>query len=467
MDPALVPPPVTPASPLLALIDSQLDAAHPEFAGGNVATLGGLPVASAHGTETAAVAAAPKNDVGILGVWPGMRALNVPLPEEIRCGDSVTGIGRAIEQGAAVINMSYGSAALCFAEYVQLQLATAKGITLVAAAGNELSDGNPLLFPASLPHVLTVAAVGPDLRPPFFSSASAAVDLAAPGVGILSATPPQFDEDGDPDGYEAVTGTSFSAPMVAAAAAWLRAVKPQLKVDQVASTLRASARDLDRRGWDSATGFGLLSMSRALALRDAGGRPARAQRRHGMGGRPRARSQVTARSGAAAGRSGCARCRQARGPGRRLPHRLPAAREGQGLAQAALRRRRPRRLHPQRHLDGRRRADHRPLAPQRPPQGLARVAQSLQALARRLPRRLHRREHPRARLPLRPQRPARQATLSASLPWVWVAGSAASASPASSRPGPDRELTEGGGGVEAVEAEGAHARIVAGLTDPR
>jgi len=267
VDPRLVPPPVSPASPLLALIDSQLDTTHPEFLGGNVSSLGGLPVASAHGTATAAIAAAPKNDRGILGVWPGMRALNVPLPEEIHCADSVGGISRAVEQGAAVINMSYGAAALCIAEYVQLQLATAKGVTLVAAAGNELSAGNPLLFPASLPHVLTVAAVGSDLKAPFFSSASAAVDLAAPGVGILSATPPQFDEDGDRDGYEAVTGTSFSAPMVAAAAAWLRAAKPHLKPDQVAQTLRASAIDLSSRGWDSATGFGLLSMTGALGLR--------------------------------------------------------------------------------------------------------------------------------------------------------------------------------------------------------
>ena len=265
VDSRLVPPPVTPTSPLLALVDSQLDATHPEFAGGNVATLGGLPVASAHGTETAAVAAAPKNDRGILGVWPGMRALNVPLPEEIRCGDSVSGIARATAEGAAVINMSYGSTFLCLAEYVQLQAATARGITLVAAAGNEA--GSHQLYPASLPHVLTVAAVGSDLEPPFFSSTSAAVDLAAPGVGILSATPPQFDEDGQRDGYEVVSGTSFSAPMVAAAAAWLRAAKPNLTADQIAQTLRGSARDLGRKGWDAATGFGLLSMTGALTLR--------------------------------------------------------------------------------------------------------------------------------------------------------------------------------------------------------
>ena len=62
-----------------------------------------------------------------------------------------------------------------------------------------------------------------------------------------------------------MTGTSFSAPMVAAAAAWLRAAKPNLKVDQIAQTLRGSARDLGARGWDSATGYGLLSMIGALS----------------------------------------------------------------------------------------------------------------------------------------------------------------------------------------------------------
>jgi hypothetical protein len=265
VDPTLVPPPVGPQSPLLALVDSTADVSHPEFAGGSLSTIGGFPVESAHGTETAAVAAAPKNDAGILGVWPGMRAVNVSLPNEIRCENSVTGIARAIEQGAAVINMSYGATAPCFAEYVQLQIATAKGITLVAAAGNEQAEGNPLLFPASLPHVITVAAVGSDLEAPFFSSANAAVDLSAPGVGILTATPPQFDEDGDRDGYEAVTGTSFSAPMVAAAAAWVRAAKPGYRADQIAQVLRVSARDLGPKGWDSATGFGLLSVLGALS----------------------------------------------------------------------------------------------------------------------------------------------------------------------------------------------------------
>jgi hypothetical protein len=55
--------------------------------------------------------------------------------------------------------------------------------------------------------------------------------------------------------------------MVAAAAAWVRAAKPGYRADQVAQVLRASARDLQRPGWDSATGFGLLNLFKALSLR--------------------------------------------------------------------------------------------------------------------------------------------------------------------------------------------------------
>ena len=265
VDPALAPPAVVPESPLLAVVDSKLDDAHPEFAGGNVASDAGT-LGNGHGTSTTAVAAAPKNDRGILGVWPGMRALNVPLPNErIACSDSVRGIRRAVEAGAAVINMSYGSGSACYAEYRALQRATAAGVTLVAAAGNEFADGNPLEFPASLPHVITVAALTPDDKSAFFSNENAAVDLGAPGVGILTAVPVAFDtEDEAADGYAGVSGTSFAAPMVAAAAAWIRAARPELESDQVAQALRLSARDIGTRGWDSATGYGMLSVARAL-----------------------------------------------------------------------------------------------------------------------------------------------------------------------------------------------------------
>jgi hypothetical protein len=264
-DPNLAPPPVTPTSPLITLVDAELDPSHPEFQGGNVSTLGGLGVTNLHGTATAAVAAAPKNGVGIVGVWPGARALNVPLPESITCAASAEGISRAIQAGAAVINMSYGSRGLCVPEYYAIEQAVRQGIVPVAAAGNENEDGNPAEFPASLPHVLTVAATDLANRPAGFSNRNAAVDLSAPGVGIVTAVPVGLDEDGTKDGYMALSGTSFSAPMVAAAVAWVRQARPDLTADQVAQVIRLSANDVGRKGWDAQSGFGVLSVGNALA----------------------------------------------------------------------------------------------------------------------------------------------------------------------------------------------------------
>lgn len=263
----LIPPPVTPESPLLAVIDSKIDLNHPEFVGGSVGTDAGETLGNEHGTATTAVAAAPKNDVGILGIWPGMRAINVPLPsEQISCGDSARQIVRAVALQAAVINMSYGSPDACFTEYVALQRATKAGVTLVAASGNEFDQGNKEQFPASLPHVLTVAAITPKSEAAFFSNANAGVDLAAPGIGILTAVPVSLDvADGTQDGYTGVSGTSFAAPMVAAAAAWVRAVRPDLSVDQVGQVMRLSARDVGAPGYETSTGFGVLDVKSALA----------------------------------------------------------------------------------------------------------------------------------------------------------------------------------------------------------
>jgi len=272
-DPSLTPPPVTPSSPLIALVDAAADMTHPEWTGDpSFTTIPGTPVTSAHGTATAAVAAAPANGIGILGVWPGARTLNVPLPTlpgsngEISCAASADAISKAIAANAAVINMSYGSVAECAAEKVQIYYAVAEGIIPVAAAGNEFEQGNPLEFPASLPHVVTVAATDLNDHSADFSSASDAVDLSAPGVGIETAVPPQFDTDGTPDGYQRLSGTSFSAPMVSAAIAWLRAARPSLAPDQAAAAVRLSARDVGKPGWDPLTGFGVLDVGAALSL---------------------------------------------------------------------------------------------------------------------------------------------------------------------------------------------------------
>jgi len=263
-----VPPPVGPDSPLLGVVDTMIDVTHPEIAGSNITTTGGTGLRDFHGTATSTVAAAPANGVGMLGIWPGARALNVPLPngQRITCADSARAIARAIKAGSSVINMSYGSPSKCVAEEQQIQRGIKLGAVPVAASGNEFENGNPLEFPASLAHVITVGAIGPDDKPTGFSNESGAVDLSAPGIGILTAVPSAFDPDGTIDGFAAVAGTSFASPMVAAAVAWVRAARPELTPFQAGQVVRLGARDVGAPGYENATGFGVLNLAGALSL---------------------------------------------------------------------------------------------------------------------------------------------------------------------------------------------------------
>jgi hypothetical protein len=265
--PELVPPPVTGESPLLVMIDGPVDLSHPEFAGSAVTSARRARVSDVHGTATAAIAGAPRNDVGIAGVWPGMRILNLPFPSgALTCADSVELIVEAIERGAAVISMPYGGPTRCMTEEAALQIAVAHQIVLVAAVGNDRQLGSPPLYPAAFPHVLTVGATGPSGAPAGFSSSSASLDLSAPGVDILTAVPLAYDDQAPRDGYMTMSGTSFPVPMVAAAAAWVLAARPSLTAHQVADALRASARDIGpKRGWDRRTGWGMLDIAAALA----------------------------------------------------------------------------------------------------------------------------------------------------------------------------------------------------------
>jgi hypothetical protein len=262
VSPGLVPPA---RRKLIALVDATLDASHPEFAGGTIRTTGGHPVTEAHGTATASVAAAPQNGIGLTGLWPGGRALNVALDDSISCTDSATGIVKAIRRHASVINMSYGSSEFCVPEFLALEVAVGRGIVPVAAAGNELGEGNPVEYPATLPHVVTVGALDAADGPSRFSNVNAAVDLSAPGEAIPTAVPVALDgQDGVRDGYELQSGTSFAAPMVSAAIAWVRAARPSLKADQAADAVRFSARDISTPGYDGETGYGELDVDAAL-----------------------------------------------------------------------------------------------------------------------------------------------------------------------------------------------------------
>ena len=104
---------------------------------------------------------------------------------------------------------------------------------------------------------MTVAATDANDLVADFSTQSRGIDLAAPGVGIVASV--------SDDEYGAVDGTSFSAPIVSGAAAWLWTARPELDKTQVIELLRSTARDVGKKGRDSDTGFGVLDIAAALA----------------------------------------------------------------------------------------------------------------------------------------------------------------------------------------------------------
>ena len=268
----LAPPAVTAGSPLLVLLATAADLAHPEFGGANVTNLADEPVNSHDGTAAASIAAAPANGHGILGIWPGMRAAVSPLPraDQLSCQEVTETFQRAVDADPAVIVVGYGfdavggsPGAACRSHFIAEQEAVRRGILVVASGPIRHSDGTQTREPATLPHVLSVAATTADGVPADFTRESATTDLAAPGVSVFAAVPPAFDQNGD--GYRALNGSGYAAPMVGAAAAWLLAADPSLEADQVATALRSSARDLDEAGPDTLTGSGMLDVAGALA----------------------------------------------------------------------------------------------------------------------------------------------------------------------------------------------------------
>ncbi len=248
--------------PSIAVVDDRVDDATPDV-GPSVRHLNERPLAGAHGTEVASVAAGLANGSGVTGIFPGAPLLS--WATDLSCADVARGIEAARAAGARVINLSLGGPGECLPVTIAVQRAFAGGAVVVAASGNEFAAGNPVIYPAASPHVLSVAAVDQQGRPTEFSTANAAVDLAAPGVAIPVATPLALDDDGARDGVGLADGTSFSAPMVSGAVAWLRAVRPGLGAGQYADLARAGAVDVAKAGYDVDTGYGVVNLPRSLA----------------------------------------------------------------------------------------------------------------------------------------------------------------------------------------------------------
>jgi subtilisin family serine protease len=256
-----------PAGKPVTVIDTGVDLAHPEFAGRPAtAALNGQSTSGQteeHGTAVTSVVGAPSNGLGVVGVYP-QAALQIwdasPSGPGVSVSAVIAGIDTALRSGTSVINLSLGTTVRDTLLESIVTVAFGTGSLVVAAAGNDRTRGNPLEFPASLPHVLTVGATDQQGRSAYFSSISPYLDLAAPGLGIPVAVPTAT----DPTGYSTYSGTSFAAPLVAGAAAWIWTVRPTLDNTQLFDLLRATARDIESPGFDPLSGYGQLDIPTAL-----------------------------------------------------------------------------------------------------------------------------------------------------------------------------------------------------------
>jgi Subtilase family len=257
---ALEPP--GPGKPV-TVIDTGTDLAHPEFAGRPSTTpLNTQSVAGPteeHGTAVASTVAAPPNGQGVVGVYP-QAALQVwdasPSAPGISLSDVLAGLDAAVRRGPSVINLSLGSPYRDPLLEAMITVAYGNGSLVVAASGNDRQRGNPLEYPASFAHVLTVGATDIGGRSASFSGASQFVDLVAPGQAIPVAIPG--------GGYSYFNGTSFAAPLAAGVAAWVWTARPALGLTQLFDVMRASPVDIESPGFDPFSGFGRLDIARAL-----------------------------------------------------------------------------------------------------------------------------------------------------------------------------------------------------------
>jgi hypothetical protein len=251
----------------LTLIDSGVDLGHEEFASRpNTFALNPMSFSGndeeLHGTATASVAAAPQNGVGIVGVYPQakLQLWDASPQGQLTVGDEINGLFAARKRGPGVVNLSLGGFDRIPIEEHAIMNVVEGGSLVVASAGNDREGGSTPSYPASFPHVLTVGATDESDRVAVFSSASSALDLAAPGQDITVAVPKIF----NPSGYVTEDGTSFSAPIVSGAAAAVWTARPTLTNTQLFEVIRRSARDLGKRGWDADTGYGILDIPAAM-----------------------------------------------------------------------------------------------------------------------------------------------------------------------------------------------------------
>jgi thermitase len=236
----------------IAILDTGIDAAHPDLAANLVAGYNAYDNNSdtrdvhGHGTKAAGSAAmAGNNLIGGAGVSFKSKIMPVRVADENAYAYYSTmamGLTWAADHGAKVANMSYWG--VCSSSTIS---------TAVGSAGN---SGGAVAWTAN-DAVTCVAATDSSDSRASFSSYGEFVDVAAPGVGIYTTT--------RGGGYGSVSGTSFSAPVTAAVYALMMAANRSATPSQLDSALFSTARDLGAAGKDPYYGYGRVDAAAAVA----------------------------------------------------------------------------------------------------------------------------------------------------------------------------------------------------------
>lgn len=235
-----------------------------------------------HDTHIAGVIASRWDDYGIAGVNPKARIMALKAANQLAQSDSISiaeAIVYAANNGARVINLSYGGPAPSRVEQVAINYAVSKGLLVVVASGNKAVDASDYAI-AGTAGVLTVAGTTIDNKRAPFSNYGLTVDISAPAMDVLGLRARGSDfllyvaeneeyvggtgiVGKDRDLYRA-SGTSFAAPYVSGAASLLFSLDPAQSNSDVARRLLASVTDIETVGPDQLTGSGLLNIPAAM-----------------------------------------------------------------------------------------------------------------------------------------------------------------------------------------------------------
>jgi subtilisin family serine protease len=224
-----------------------------------------------HGTHVAGTIACTSNDArGVAGVTWNCGLMPVRVLARARrlsdnrvsgfgsAADIAAGIRWAADHGARIINLSLGGYVDTAVERNAVAYAVSRGCLVVAAMGND--NTNTPSFPAAYPDVMAVGAVNSTNQRAPFSNMGPHIDVAAPGVGVLST---YWDNT-----YASASGTSMASPHVAGVAALILSCNSSLPANQVAQILRDTARPLRDNPADPVPndnyGFGLIDAKAAI-----------------------------------------------------------------------------------------------------------------------------------------------------------------------------------------------------------